>query len=190
MQTQKEQVSKLSSVVQDLEGLIKSKQRDLDERDVRIEKEKEQAAKLNAEKEELISDIKNQLAVIKSEKEEVDSKVKELKTQLETTNAYKTKQLPVPNNRTNRTDTMSAFLVNYLDDSDEDEDDDDLPALPSHLRSRSPLTPPTRPTPSPNSGRPQLPAAVRGRPSYDLHRDEVSDVTKDNRQNIPYGVRF
>jgi hypothetical protein len=179
--------------VQDLEGLIKSKQRDLDERDIRIEKEKEQAAKVNAEKDEAISHIKMQLETIKAEKEKADSKVKDLSVQIETTNTYKNKQLPVPNKRANKTDTMSAFLVNYLEDSDEDDDDDDdLPALPSHLRSRSPLVP-NRPTPSPNSGRPQLPAAVRGRPSYDLHRDEVSDVTKQdnaNRQNIPYGVRF
>ncbi|KAH8548521.1 Up-regulated during septation-domain-containing protein [Umbelopsis sp. PMI_123] len=192
MDSQREQVSKLNTVVHDLEGLIKSKQKDLDERDVRIEKEKERAAKENAEKDEAIEEVKKQLANLQAEKTAADEKLKDLTQQLETTNAYKNKQLPVPTNRANKVDTMSAFLTNYLDDSDEDEDDDDLPVLPSHLRSRSPLN--SRSTPSPNSSRPKLPAAVRSRPSYDLNRDDATNTKKqDNattRQNIPYGVRF
>ncbi|KAG2184202.1 hypothetical protein INT44_009217 [Umbelopsis vinacea] len=192
MESQRQQVTKLSTTVQDLEGLIKSKQRDLDERDVRIEKEKDNAAKINAEKEEAITDIKKQLTSVQSQKTEAEEKVKDLTQQLETTNSYKTKQLPVPNKRANKTDTMSAFLTSYLDDSDDDEDEDDLPALPNHLRSRSPVT--SRSTPSPSAARPQLPAAVRSRPSYDLNRDDIASVKHQEnaapRKNIPYGVRF
>jgi len=193
MDAQKQQVTKLNTIVQDLEGLIKSKQRDLDERDVRLEKEKDRAAKVSAEKEEAILDIKKQLSSLQNQKAEAEEKVKDLTQQLETTNSYKNKQLPVPNKRANKTDTMSAFLTSYLDDSDDDEDDDDddLPALPSHLRTRSPVN--SRSTPSPSAARPQLPAAVRSRPSYDLNRDDIASVkNQDNapRQNIPYGVRF
>ncbi|CAM0138217.1 unnamed protein product [Umbelopsis sp. WA50703] len=192
LESQRGEVSKLSSVVTDLEGLVKSKQKDLDERDVRIEKEKKQASQMVIEKEEAIAEMKKQMEAIKAEKGEAENKIQGLNEQLETTNTYKNKQLPLPNKRANKTDTMSAFLTNYLDDSDEDEEDD-LPALPSYLRSRSPMTAgPGRPSPSPNTGHQHLPPAVRSRPSYDLHRDELTNTTKEtpNRQNIPYGVRF
>lgn len=188
------EVSKLSSVVTDLESLVKSKQKDLDERDVRIDKDKRQATQVVVDKEEAMVEMKKRMEIMKAEKDEAENKIKQLNEQLETTNTYKNKQLPLPNNkRANKTDTMSAFLTNYLDDSDEDEEDD-VPALPSYLRSRSPTTAagPGRPTPSPNTGHQYLPPAVRSRPSYDLHRDELTNTTKDapNRQNIPYGMRF
>ncbi|KAJ2955190.1 hypothetical protein NQZ79_g8780 [Umbelopsis isabellina] len=186
------EVSKLSSVVTDLEGLVKSKQKDLDERDVRIEKDKRQASQVVVDKEEAMVEMKKRMEAIKAEKDEAENKIKQLSEQLETTNTYKNKQLPLPNKRANKTDTMSAFLTNYLDDSDEDEEDD-IPALPSYLRSRSPTAAgPGRPSPSPNTGHQHLPPAVRSRPSYDLHRDELTNTTKDtpNRQNIPYGMRF